>query len=180
MPDIKNLTDEEIIEKVRKGDENLYALIIDRYQAKLIRYIYNLIKDKDKTEDVVQETFIKAYINLNVFNVKKKFSSWIYQIAHNENINHIKKHQREVPLLEDFDYQSEEDLEKNFDQKETSIEVSKCLEKIPLLYKEPLSLYYIEEKSYQEISDILRIPMGTVATRINRAKKIYKELCPRK
>ena len=83
-------------------------------------------------------------------------------------------------MLEDFDYQSEEDLEKNFDQKETSIEVSKCLEKIPLLYKEPLSLYYIEEKSYQEISDILRIPMGTVATRINRAKKIYKELCPRK
>jgi len=180
MPEIKNLTDEEIIEKVRKGDESLYALIIDRYQAKLIRYIYNLIKDRHKAEDTVQETFIKAYINLNVFNVKKKFSSWIYQIAHNEGINHIKKQQREIPLPETVDYQSEEDLEKNFDQKETSIEVSKCLEKIPLLYKEPLSLYYIEEKSYQEISDILRIPMGTVATRINRAKKIYKELCPRK
>ncbi len=179
MPEIKNLSDEEIIEKVRQSDEELYALIIDRYQAKLIRYVYNLIKDKQKAEDIVQETFIKAYINLNVFNIKKKFSSWIYQIAHNETINHIKKHHREVPLPDDFDYQSEEDLEKDFDQKETSKKVSKCLEKIPLLYKEPLSLYYIEEKSYQEISDILRIPMGTVATRINRAKKIYKELCPR-
>jgi RNA polymerase sigma-70 factor (ECF subfamily) len=178
MPEIKNLSDEEVVKQVQESNQELYAIIIDRYQAKLIRYVFNLIKDKDKAEDVVQETFIRAYVNLNIFNAKNKFSSWIYQIAHNQTINHIKKHQREVPLPDEFDSQSEEDLQKNFEQKEVGKRVNFCLEKIPLLYREPLYLYFLEEKSYQEISDILRMPMGTVATRINRAKKIYKEICP--
>ncbi len=173
----KELTDEEIIEKVRTSNQDLYALIIDRYQKKLVRYVNNLIKNEDKAIDVVQESFIKAYVNLNSFNIEKKFSSWIYRIAHNQAINLAKKYQKETPLLEDWDFKSDDDIEKDFEEKETIEKVEKCLKNIPLLYSEPLSLYYIDEKSYDEISDILRIPMGTVATRINRAKKIMKNIC---
>jgi RNA polymerase sigma-70 factor (ECF subfamily) len=177
MLDINELSDKEIVEKVRTSDQELYAVIIDRYQKKLIRYAYNLIKNEDKAVDIVQESFIKAFINLNDFNIEKKFSSWIYRIVHNQAINLAKKYQKETPLLENWDFKSDDNIESDFEEKETIERVERCLKEIPLLYSEPLSLYYIDEKSYEEISDILRIPMGTVATRINRAKKIMKNIC---
>ena len=79
--------------------------------------------------------------------------------------------------MEDWDFKSNDDIEKDFEEKEIKEKVEKCLNKIPLLYSEPLSLCYIDEKSYEEISDILRIPMVTVAIRINRAKKLMKNIC---
>jgi len=177
MDNVTELTDEEIIKKVRTSNQDLYSVIIDRYQKKLVRYVNNLIKNEDKAIDVVQESFIKAYINLNSFNIEKKFSSWIYRIVHNQAINLAKKYQKETPLLEDWDFKSNDDVEKDFEEKETIEKVENCLKDIPLLYSEPLSLYYLDEKSYEEISDILKIPMGTVATRINRGKKIMKNIC---
>ncbi len=177
MPDNKELSDKELIEKIRTSDQELYAVIIDRYQDKLLRYAYNLIKNKDKAIDIVQESFVKAFINLNDFNTEKKFSSWIYRIVHNQTINLAKKYQKETPLLENWDFESDDNVEEDFEQKEIKENVEKCLEEIPLLYSEPLSLHYIDEKSYEEISDILRIPMGTVATRINRAKKLMRNIC---
>ena len=177
MKDKVNLTDEEVVKKVIESDRELYAIIIERYQDKLLRYTYNLIRDSEKSKDSVQETFIRAYTNLNIFNTQKKFSSWIYQIAHNQAINIAKKNHREIPLLDDLDFESPENIEDNFDQEKDVERINLCLKDIPILYREPLSLYYIEEKTYQEISDILRIPMGTVATRINRAKKIMKNIC---
>ena len=172
------LTDEQVIEKVRDTDKDLYVLIIGRYQKKLLRYANILLKDDAKAVDVVQSSFIKAFINLNSFNVKHKFGSWIYQIVHNEALNLIKKYPGETPLLDDIDFKSDEDIEENFIKSETKVVVEKCLKKIPLLYSEPLTLYYIDSKSYEEISDILRIPMGTVAIRISRAKKLMKNICP--
>lgn len=180
MDSYEKLTDEEIIEKIRSEDRELYVVIIKRYQEKLLRYSKNLIKDESKATDVVQDSFIKAFINLNGFDIKKKFSSWIYRIVHNEAMNILKKSQRETSLPENFDTSSDENIQDNFEQKEIVSEVEKCLEEIPVMYSEPLSLFYIEEKSYEEISDILRIPMGTVATRINRAKKLMKNICQKR
>lgn len=177
MNENEKLSDEEIVEKVRSIDRDLYAVIIERYQHKLLRYVTHLIKDEHMATDVVQEAFIKAYINLNGFDVKKKFSSWIYRIAHNEALNIVKKYPKEVPLLDNIDFASDEDIEKEFEQKETALRVERCLKEIPLLYSAPLTLYYIEEKSYTEISDILRIPMGTVATRVSRARALMKHIC---
>lgn len=173
----ENLKDEDIVEKVRNSDREFYSLIIKRYQKKLLIYANNLIQNEEKAVDVVQESFIKAFINLNNFDTKKKFSSWIYRIVHNEALNLIKKYKMETPMLEDWDFKSEEDIEKDYIKKEEKERVALCLKDIPILYSEPLSLYYIDEKSYEEISYILKIPMGTVAIRISRAKKIMKNLC---
>ena len=176
MIDDGKISDEEIIERVRSVDQESYA-IIERYQKKLLRYACNLINDEHKAADVVQESFIKAFINLRSFDVKKSFSSWIYRIVHNQAVNILKKYQKEIGLPEDIDFKSKENIEDDYSQKEIVSKVEKCLGKMPLLYSEPITLYYIDEKSYEEISDILQIPMGTVATRVSRAKILMKKIC---
>lgn len=174
---IFKLSDEEIVELVRKKDKELYAQIIKRYQNKLTRYANYLIGDEDSAADIVQEAFIKAYINLNGFDTKKKFNSWMYRIVHNETMNSFNKKKRQVPLYEDFDFDSGINIEDEFIKKELIAHAHDCLNQMAVIYREPLSLYYLEEKSYEEISDILRIPTGTVGTRINRAKVIMKKIC---
>ena len=171
------MSDEQLVEKVRSVDQELYTLVIKRYEDKLLRYATSLVKDGDRASDVVQESFIKAFVNLKGFNISKSFSSWIYRIVHNEAVNLIKKFQKEVKLPDNIDFKSNENIEEDFDRKEIIKKVQHCLKEIPLIYVEPITLFYIEEKSYEEISDILRLPMGTVATRINRAKKILRNIC---
>ncbi len=177
MQNHTGLTDEMVVTKIQTGNTDFFSVIIDRFENKLFRYVSNIVKDKEKAVDIVQETFIKAFINIKGFNTDKKFSSWIYRIAHNESLDVIKKYSKEISLPDDFDFRSSDDTEEEFVQKETVEKVNKCLQNIPLIYSEPLILFFIEEKSYEEISDILQIPMGTVATRISRAKIIMKKIC---
>ncbi len=177
MQNLKELTDEEIVKLVISKDKNIYNELVKRYENKLLRYVKYITNNSHKAEDVVQETFIKTFINLKGFNKKLKFSSWIYRIAHNEAINALEKHKKEVKIDENIFIDEKENLELELDKKIVMEKVKKCLNKISLLYREPVSLFYLEEKSYEEISDILRIPIGTVGTRINRAKLLMKKLC---
>jgi len=183
MEKFDNVSDEQLVSFVLKDQEN-YREVVKRYEHKLYRYIVYLIKDKDKSKDVLQNTFLKAFINLRGFNQKRKFSSWIYRIAHNEAINEIKKHRKEILStkkdLVERRVTSKENIYKDITDKETQTIVRKHLEKLPLKYKEPLILYYLEEKTYREISDILRISVGGVGTRINRAKNLMKQIYEKK
>ncbi len=180
MPESKSLTDEELIVRVRSHDKELYRIIVERYEKKLLRYAFLLIKNKEKAEDIIQQAFIKAYINLNGFNTNKKFSSWIYRIVHNEAMNIIKKYKKETPLKLDIDLASAQDLEEEYVKKELVRNAKHCLSELPVIYSEPLILQYLEEKSYDEISDILHMPIGTVAVRIKRAKALMKKICREK
>lgn len=161
---------------VRKKDKESYAEVIRRYKDKLLRYALYLTEDEDKAEDVVQESFIKAYVNLNGFDTKKKFSSWIYRIAHNEAMN-VLNEKKQVVLNGDVDFDSGVDLENELVEKELKDKARYCLKRLPVIYREPLILYFFDEKSYEEISDVLRIPVGTVGTRINRAKVLMRKIC---
>ena len=98
MSDISKLSDEKVAEIVRTKDKEAYAEIIKRYQTKLMRYAGYIMGDEYKGADVVQEAFIKAYINLNGFDTKKKFGSWIYRIVHNEAMNMLGKYKKQVPM----------------------------------------------------------------------------------
>jgi RNA polymerase sigma-70 factor, ECF subfamily len=177
MNDISKVSDEDVVKIVRHSDKELYAEIIKRYQTKLLRYARYIMGDDHMGADVVQESFIKAYINLNGFDTKKKFSSWIYRIVHNEAMNMLDKHKKQRPMDTQLEYDSGVNIEDDFIKNELVNHAQHCLEQMPILYKEPLSLFYLEKKSYEEISDILRIPIGTVGTRVNRAKGIMKKLC---
>lgn len=177
MRDISKLSDEKIVKLICRKDKEFYAHILKRYQDKLVRYANYLVGDENYAADIVQESFIKAYINLKSFDTKKKFSSWIYRIVHNEAMNMVNKQKKQVNLYEEKDFDSGIDIEEEFIKNELKTHTHKCLDQMQIIYKEPLSLYYLEEKSYEEISDILRIPTGTVGTRINRAKIIMKKIC---
>ena len=114
MLELSKLSDEEVVEITRTKNKETYAEIIKRYQKKLMRYATYLLNDDDKAADVVQESFIKAYENLNSFNSNKKFSSWIYRIVHNQAINLINKHKKETPMLDNFDFDSGVNVEEEY------------------------------------------------------------------
>lgn len=171
-------SDEEVVIAVRTSNKELYREIINRYQVRLFTYARYITGDEDKAKDAVQETFIKAYRNLNSFDASKKFSSWIYRITHNEAINIVKKYKRETALPDESKLPMTEDghIEKLLEQAEHNQNIRQLIEMLPMKYKEAIVLYFIEEKSYEEISDILRIPMGTVGIRILRAKEKLRAL----
>jgi len=173
-----NLSDEQLVLVIRENESELYSHIINRYNAKLSRYLAKFINDPDELEDVLQDVFIKAYRNLYGFDVKRKFSSWIYRIAHNEAVNHLKKNSRVKVSLDEVEYKIVDekiDLGSKIDKKILKKNIGKSLEKIGFKYREVLMLFFFEDKSYEEISDILRIPVNTVGTLILRGKKLLKK-----
>ena len=137
---------------------------------------------EEELQDILQETFIKAYYNLNNFDPDLKFSSWIYRIAHNSVIDTHRKNkirpQGNLIDIEDSLLQniaSDADVLKEVDRKYIRKNIEDALENMGQKYQEVLVLKFFEEKDYREISDILKKPMGTVATLLNRAKKKLKE-----
>jgi len=179
---MENLSEQEIIKKVRAGQTELFGQLVQKYQNKIFGYIYKIVGHKEEAEDIVQETFIKVYKNLNSFDADRKFSSWLYRISHNEAINYIKKNKRNAELyFEDNDYlfnqlKYEKDLLRELTVKEDFNNLKKALAKLPLKYREVIVLKYLEEKSYEEIAKILKQPINTIGTRLRRAKKNLQEL----
>lgn len=174
MSKVKDLSDEKVVEVVRSQSKHDYKVLVDRYEEKLLSYATYMVRDEQAAQDVVQNAFIKAYQNLMGFNVKKKFSSWIYRIVHNEAINEIKRNKKLLSLesntwvLNISD--SGNDIVTELGLKETKEMVKNNVKKLPLKYREPLALFYMQDYTYEQISDILRIPVSTVGTRIKRAK----------
>lgn len=177
---LTSLSDEELIVYIRTQDSNAFAEVIRRYQEKLLRYAHYLVADEAAAADVVQESFITVFIHLQSFNESKKFSSWIYRIVHNKSLNVIKKNKKFVTLDFALNQDDDVDLEDAVIQKELIENAHVCLEKMPIEYRVPLTLFFLEEKSYNEISDILRIPVNTVGTRIRRAKLLLRKVCQTK
>jgi RNA polymerase sigma-70 factor (ECF subfamily) len=173
---MENDSDEIIASKVQDGDFEKFGILVERYQAKLIRYAKKFLFDQEDGQDLIQDVFIKAYANMQSFDSKRKFSSWIYRIAHNEFINAIKKKGREPLSFFDPDTlfphptapgTADQDLK----SAETKEMVEKFLDKLEAKYREPLVLYYYEDMDYKQISEIMRIPVSTAGIRIKRAKE---------
>jgi len=160
-----------------------FKYVVERYQDKLFYYIRRLLSSSDSDlEDLLQEIFLKIYQNLHAFDQDLKFSSWVYQIAHNHAISHYRKYKNHPIGLSSEDttlfferFESGLDLPSELDKQLLKNQVKAVINKLPKKYQEVLILKFIEDKDYKEISDILRKPMGTVATLINRAKKQFKQ-----
>lgn len=178
------LTDEDLAAKTL-ADQSYYYCLVERYENPLKRYIRRLTDISDsEIEDVLQNVLLKAYLNLNDFDSRLKFSSWLYRIAHNETISNYRKrqarHQDEQVAIDDqFDLVDNSSIEVNFDIKLTKAQLARVLKKMSEKYREVLILKFLEEKSYEEISDILQKPMGTIATLVNRAKKQFRLIVSR-
>ena len=174
-------TDEQLAGKVQKGDAQAFNILLERYRQKILRYGNKFLLQPGDIEDVTQDIFLKAYQNIKSFDVERRFSPWIYRIAHNEFINLGKKRKGEPLDFFDFDTffphpQSPDTSEKDFDQQQVKTELNTFLDQLSVKYREPLVLYYIEGLDYKDIAEVLRVPVGAVGVRLNRAKKKLQEL----
>ena len=174
------MSDEEVIARVGKGKREEYGEIIERYQGKLYGYLKNMTnQSQEEVEDLVEETLISAYINLQSFDVNKKFSSWIFRIAHNKAIDYFKKKKIRTTDLENQEElvgDKEKLIEEIEIKKEKVREMNKSIEQLELKYREVVLLYYFDEQTYDEISDILHIPTTNVGVLLHRAKEKLKNI----
>lgn len=175
-------TDSDVIARIVAGDTELYAEIMQRYEAKLLRYVTYLIHDPHAARDVVQITFIKAYQNLRGFDSKHKFSSWIYRIAHNEAMNTIKSSSHivdeDISELPDISY--EPSVAETIDKAMLKGDVQACVSQLDPKYRDVIQLVYFEQMKYEEASDVLHVPTSTIGVWLSRAKAQLKRICEKK
>jgi len=182
VADCTGQTDEKIMIRV-STEREAFGCIVDRYEEKLLRYLRRIMPGLgEEAFDVLQEIFIKAYVNAQGFDTTLSFSSWIYRIAHNEAVNWLRKKKARPETIElgDDDFQtftqSMEIAHGTHERALTKDAVTRTLSHMPEKYYTVLVLHFLEGKSYEEISDILTMPSGTVATLLHRAKKQFSSI----
>jgi RNA polymerase sigma-70 factor (ECF subfamily) len=174
------LTDEAYATQTQTGNAQSFGVLVERYQARLLRYGRKFLATQEDIEDIVQDVFVSAYKNIRSFDTTQRFSPWIYRIAHNAFVNRLKKNHRSPFVLFDFDTLLshpvyDDSAEKEREQKEMRAMIDKGLEVISPTHREVLILYYLEELKYNEIADVLQIPIGTASARLARAKKALRD-----
>jgi len=178
-PDLTNLTDEMLVSATLEDADN-FGLLVDRYEAKLDRYLLRLgVRNREDRQDLLQEIFFKVYRNLNGFDTDLSFSSWIYRITHNEAVSSFRKRsvRPEGYLVAESDdilrfiNDKQDSPELTFDLDLNSEAIRDALGRISDKYRQVIILRYFEHKEYEEISDIMQIPIGSVGTWLYRGKK---------
>ena len=180
-----NLSDNELITVIHTQNREAYRELFARYQKKLFTYIFHLVGNRDETEDILQNVFQKTFKNIENFDTSRKFSSWIYRIAHNESVNYLKRRSKRYTVSWDdiatskdkLDTATNDELpEDKFARREITREIDEALSQLPKKYQQVLKMRYFQEYSYDVISGILGKPVNTVGTLINRAKKKLLEV----
>lgn len=175
--------DEEVVRQALK-DKEAFAVLVGRYEERLKRYIRRLgVFRREDMEDILQNVFLKAYRNLNDFDLRLKFSSWIYRITHNETMGFFRSRiarSEKVLVGEESESLFDDipaglDLQRDIDRRLNGSQIAAALYELEPKYREVIVLRYFEEREYAEIFDILHIPIGTVGTLIGRAKKRLKD-----
>ena len=174
------------IKEVLKGDQNAFGEIVEIYKDKVFQLCFRMLGNRHEAEDMAQEAFVRAYVNIHTFNIKLKFSTWIYRIATNLCIDRIRKKKpdfyldAEVAGTDGLNMYSQiaADTEDPVDEVE-SLELHDTIQKeilnLPEKYRSVIVLKYIEELSLKEISEILDMPIGTVKTRIHRGREALRK-----
>ena len=172
-------TDEQLIARFQSGDERAYIELVNRYRDRLINFVYPFLGDFEQAEDVVQETMLKLYEKKHYYREIAKFSTWIYTIARNlANTELRKKKRRKTPYIsrmtkDDRQYDIpavQADLNQNLQNEFIRDRIHAAIKELPEHFKTVIILRDIQELSYDDISNIVGVPLGTVKSRINRAR----------
>ena len=176
----------ELIKKAIEGDESAYKNLLENYRGAIYNLLYKMVRNKEETEDLVQEAFMKAFKALPSFNEEYAFSTWLYKIAVNNCIDHMRKKKLQTYSINKPVQSKDGELDREFpdtsmspdksilsDERASIIETA--IDELPENYKTAIILRHSEEKSYEEISKILNIPLGTVKARIFRAREMLKK-----
>ena len=172
------MDDFELISQILTGNRNAFTFFVNRYQRLVVHIAGRIIQRHDELEDVCQEIFLKVYNNLGKYRNECKLSTWIATIAYNESINYlrkIKKFDNANPIdsealrnLADFSFSS-------YERTDLHQYIREQTERLPIQYRTVLTLYYLDEFSYQEIEQITGMPEGTVKNYLFRAKALLRE-----
>ena len=176
----RKLNDDELVSKSLQ-DIEYFACLFEKYEKKLIHYILRISSYSiEEADDILQDAFLKIWKNLNKFDSNLKFSSWAYRIVHNTTKSRWKKSKSygrdqhvDIELFKSM--LPAKDFAEELDVRNKDMEIRKILNSMPKKYSDVLVLKFLEEKNYNEISDIIKKPAGTVATLIHRAKKAFRK-----
>ena len=181
-----NCTEKSVIQKALAGDQRAFTEILNRYRGSIYHLIFKMVHNKEETEDLVQEAFIKAFSSLETFNEEFAFSTWLYKIAINNCIDHFRKKRLKTFSIDNPIESKNGFIQREFSDtsylpdnpllsKEKSRLIEDAIANLPEKYRISIVLRHSEDKSYEEISQILRIPLGTVKARIFRAREMLKK-----
>ena len=172
-------TDEELISSFQNGNEDAYVELVKRYRDRLISFVYRFLGDLDLSEDIVQDTMLKVYTHKHYYKQIAKFSTWIYTVAGNLPKTELRKRKRRKETI--LSHMSTDDRKYEIPSKDLASEeivqgeyverdIQKAILKLPVHFRTVVILRDIQELSYEEISKIVKVPLGTVKSRINRAR----------
>jgi RNA polymerase sigma-70 factor (ECF subfamily) len=179
--------DQKLVEKAQKGDKKAFGILVEKYNKKLTRLLSRMVRDQSEIEDIVQDSFIKAYRAINNFRGDSAFYTWLYRIGINTAKNHLVSLGRrpkamnnvEIEDIENFDdgheMRSLETPETSMMTNEIVVTVNQAIEFLPDDLRQAISLREMDGLSYEEIADIMDCPIGTVRSRIFRAREAISE-----
>lgn len=183
-------TDAELVAQASGGAQEAFREIVLRFERPVYGLIARMVQDPGTAEDLAQEVFIKAFRRLDTYDPVRKFSSWLFKIAHNTAIDHLRRHALETVPLEGGKDQDEEhrgglaavlsdDSTENpsaaAERKDMARSLERAIARLRPEYREVVVLFYVEGASYQEICEALDLPLGTVKTNLHRARKELAE-----
>ncbi len=179
--------DQELVERAQKGDKRAFELLVLKYQRKLARLLSRMVRDPAEIEDITQESFIKAYRALPQFRGESAFYTWLYRIAVNTAKNYLVARGRRAPTTTGFSSEEAEGFEDaellrdiatpdaELQTKQIAAAVNKAVEALPDELRTAITLREIEGLSYEEIAQMMDCPIGTVRSRIFRAREAIAE-----
>lgn len=176
-----NIPDRELIAQATSGDQAALTLLLERYRGPLIAHLMNYVKVVEDAEDICQKSFLKVYMNIDRYDASYAFSTWLYNIARNEAVDHLRRKSNSIaPLLVEQEGDAAEVAGAENPEEKIILDqaVAKSLERIaglPEVYREVAELRFLRDLSYEDIARMLSLPMGTVKTRIRRARKLLME-----
>jgi RNA polymerase sigma-70 factor, ECF subfamily len=189
-PHLASLSDQAVVALAKEGREPAYRELLARYERPVFTLIYRMVRDRELAEDLSQETFVKVLNNIDRYSTDFKFSSWLFKIANNVTIDHLRKRHLETVSIEGSPDASTPDQEKatalaivspgespleELESKELGSAIEKAIGKLRPEYRSCILLRHVEAYSYEEISEIVGLPLGTVKTYIHRARQELRE-----
>jgi len=175
----KSISDEDLIEKFQRGDLYAYDAIVKRYKDQLLNFVFRFLGNQEEAEDVVQETFLRVYRKRHAYQRVAKFSTWIYTIAGNLARTELRRRNRRRFFslsslgVEDKEYEISDEMlspERHTNTVLSEEIIQKEINRLSPKFREVIILRDIQELSYEEVSKIIRVPIGTVKSRVNRAR----------
>ncbi len=187
-----SLEDDKLVAKAASGDQEAYKELLNKYETPLYYHLIKMVKDREQVRDLVQEAFMKAFDNLESYNTNYAFSTWLYRITTNHAIDYLRKKKLKTLSIDDpvktkdgeMNIQLEDEhsqTDRSIIRKQRSHIIHEAIDELPEKYRVVIKLRHFEELSYDEISEQLELPLGTVKAHIFRAREmLYKELKDRR